>query len=335
VDGGPGGDAARPWLSVVVPMFNEEDTIPLLAARLRPSLDGLGVRYEVVAVDDGSTDGTAITISKLRREWPELRLVRLVRNAGHQSALAAGLVSAGGGYVVTIDADLQDPPELIPTMLAVAESDDLDVVYGVRSDRSADTRFKRWTAALFYRAMRRLAGPQVPNNAGDFRLMSRRAVDHVNALPEHGRVLRLAVPWFGFPSAQLSYAREARSAGRSKYSITRMAGLAVESVTAFSAAPLRLATWLGLLGVGVCGALIAFLIVAGVTGAGVPGWASTLLIVTTLGAFQLLSLGLLGEYIGRLYEAAQGRPGYVIGYDSGSGEESSTTSPNPAGAQQP
>lgn len=309
-------DGVAPWLSVVIPMYNEEAAIPLLVPRLRPVLDKLGVDYEVVAVDDGSRDSTSEMLAKVALDWPQLRLVRLLRNSGHQSALSAGLVCARGAYMVTIDADLQDPPEVIPQMLGLAQAERLDVVYGVRSDRSSDSWAKRWSAERFYWLMRRLAGPQVPHNAGDFRLMSRRAVDHVNALPQHGRVLRLAVPWFGFPSAEVSYTREARAAGESKYPLARMLQLALDSMTAFSAAPLRLATWLGGLGLLLCMGLIVFLVVAGVAGAGVPGWASTLLIVTTLGAVQLLSLGLLGEYVGRLYEAAQGRPGYVIAYDS-------------------
>jgi dolichol-phosphate mannosyltransferase len=330
VIGAEGGDRDNvPALSVVVPMFNEEDAIPHLAQRLRHVLDELNVRYEVLAVDDGSTDNTPGMLATMCASWNQFRVIRLVRNSGHQAALAAGVASAYGKYVVTIDADLQDPPELIATMFAEAESRGLDVVYGVRSDRSADSLAKRWTAWAYYSLMRRLAGRQVPRDAGDFRLISRRVVDHIQALPEHGHVFRLIVPWLGFPSAEVHYARSKRVAGRSKYPLSRMVVLAADSVTSFSAAPLRIATWLGLVGVVVCLLLIVLLVYAGVTNAGVPGWASTLLMVTTLGAVQLLSLGLLGEYIGRLYEASQGRPSYIIGFDSARSDE--TASPKRSG----
>src|SRR5690242_18292403 len=174
-----------PVLSVVVPMYNEEDVLPLLMNRLRPVLDGIGEPYEVVAVDDGSTDTTAAQLIGARRLWPQLRIVRLRRNSGHQAALTAGLHRARGAYVASLDADLQDPPEKIPEMLALARSGGLDIVYGVRSDRSSDTATKRGTAGLYYWAMRRLAGVDVPAHAGDFRLLSRATVDVLRQLPEH------------------------------------------------------------------------------------------------------------------------------------------------------
>ncbi|MGK5683729.1 glycosyltransferase family 2 protein [Actinoplanes sp. URMC 104] len=206
-----------PELSVVVPVFNEQDVLPLFAGRLRPVLDGLGVPYEVLTVDDGSRDATPAVLEGMRHAWPQLRIVRLRRNAGHQNALTAGLHRARGRYVVSIDVDLQDPPEVIAGMLRLAETEQLDVVHGVRTDRSTDSPFKRWTAGLYYRLIRRVVGAAVPHNAGDFRLLSRTAVDALTELPEHLPVHRLLVPWLGLPSGEVPYARERRAAGRSKY----------------------------------------------------------------------------------------------------------------------
>lgn len=312
--------APQPALSVVVPIFNEQEVLPLLAERLRGVLDGLGEAYEVVAVDDGSTDGTGAALAALRAGWPELRVLRLRRNSGHQAALHAGLLRARGGYVASIDADLQDPPEVIAEMLRRARAEGLDVVYGVRADRRRDTRFKRWTAAGYYRLIRRLVGEQVPGQAGDFRLLSRPVVEALRELPERNPVLRLVVPWLGFPSGEVRYERQERAAGRTKYPLSRMAGLAAESVTSFSAAPLRVATWLGLTGVAVCGVLVVIAVVAWFAGATVSGWPSLYVAILFLGAVQLLCLGLLGEYVARIYTLVQGRPAYVVAGDSAAGE---------------
>ena len=306
----------RPELSVVVPMFDEEEALPLLVARLRPVLDDMATSYEVVAVDDGSTDLTPALLERARRTWPELRVVRLRANAGHQAALSAGLVRAGGRFVVTLDADLQDPPEVVAEMLAVARDQGVDVVYGVRSDRSSDSRFKRHSADLFYRVARRLTSTRGPDHAGDFRLMSRATVDAVNTLPEHNRVLRLAVPALGFRSAQVPYVREHRAAGRTKYSLGRMLTLSIDSFTGFSTAPLRLATALGVGGAVVAALFALYVVVNRLVGQPVAGWASTVVIVVTMGAVQLLCLGLLGEYVARMYLQMQGRPAYFVAYDS-------------------
>lgn len=305
-----------PLLSVVIPMYNEADVLPLLVERLRPVLDGLAETYEVVAVDDGSTDATPVGLVGLRRGWPQLRVIRLRRNCGHQAALTAGLHRCFGRYVVSIDADLQDPPEKIPEMLELARRDDLDIVYGVRTDRRSDTLIKRRTAGLYYWLMRRLVGTRMPAHAGDFRLLSRTTVDALRQLPEHQPVYRMLVPWLGFPSAELPYTRDERAAGRTKYPLTKMLRLGVDSVTNFSAAPLRIATWLGALSFVLCLLMLGYVVVAFVLGYTVQGWASVLATVLFLGAVQLLCLGLLGEYIGRLYASAQGRPPYFIAHDS-------------------
>jgi polyisoprenyl-phosphate glycosyltransferase len=308
------GDA--PLLSVVVPMFDEEAVLPLFAARVRPVLDGMGTPYEVVAVDDGSRDATPVLLMKERRDWPQLRVVRLRTNSGHQAALSAGLARARGAWVATLDADLQDPPEVIPDMLAAAREREVDVVYGVRTDRSTDTVFKRWSARAYYRVMRRLMGGKVASDAGDFRLMSRATVDAVNSLPDHHQVLRLVVPALGFPSTQVPYRREARAAGTTKYPLSRMIRLSIDSMTGFSVAPLRLATWFGLGGALITALLLAYALVAWIGGRTVAGWTSTIVAVAAVGAVQLLCLGLLGEYVGRLYTQMQGRPSYYVAHDT-------------------
>jgi len=303
-------------LSVIVPMFDEEAVLPQTLPRMRAALDPLG-DYELICVDDGSRDGTYAHLTAARAGWPQLRIVRLRANAGHQGALTAGLDVAAGDYVVTIDADLQDPPELIARLLDRAMTDRVDVVYAVRSDRQSDSPFKRATAGLYYWLARRFAGPQVPAHAGDFRLMSRAAVDALHSLPERHRVYRLLIPWLGFPSSTVTYTRSARAAGITKYPVSKMVRLATDSITSFTAAPLRLATWLGAGGFAVCLLLGTVAILAALLGQTVPGWASLTVALLFLGAIQLLCLGLLGEYVGRLYSETQRRPLYFVAEDTG------------------
>ncbi len=312
----PPVDAPGLDLTVVVPVYDEEDVLPLLVERLRPVADGWGVTYEVLCVDDGSTDGTPVLLQRIRHSWPQVRVVRLRANAGHQAAISAGLARARGRWVVTIDADLQDPPEVIGEMLAVARGQDVDVVYGVREDRTTDTAFKRLSARAFYRSIRALSEVDAHVDAGDFRLMSRATVDAVNALPEHNRVLRLVVPALGFPSASVGYVRAPRAAGRSKYPLGKMIRLSVDSATGFSIAPLRFATWLGLLGGVAALGVLVFALVSMLLGNTLPGWTSTVVIVAAMGAVQLLALGILGEYVGRTYTVLQGRPPYFVAHDS-------------------
>ena len=313
----PAGDGAvPPTLSVVVPMFDEAEVLPLFVERVRGVLDGLGEPYEVVAVDDGSRDTTPVLLQAARRTWPQLRVLRLRANAGHQAALSAGLVAAHGDWVVTLDADLQDPPEVVPEMLRAARDQDVDVVYGVRTDRSSDSVFKRSTARVYYALMRALGAGGAPDDAGDYRLMSRATVEAVNALPEDHRVLRLVVPALGFPATTVGYVRAERAAGTSKYPLARMLRLTVDSVTGFSAAPLRLATWFGLVGFLVALGLLGYALVAKLGGQTVAGWTSTVVIVAGFSALQLLSLGVMGEYVGRIYATLQRRPSYYVAYDS-------------------
>lgn len=310
----------KPVLSVVVPMYNEEDVLPLFVDRIGPVLAGLDVAYELIAVDDGSTDQTAVLLQKYLRRWPELRIIRLRTNAGHQAAISAGLVAAEGEWVVTIDSDLQDPPEVIAQMWESAAAGDVDVVYGVRSDRAADSRFKRTTARAFYRLMRRWSDVDAPMDAGDFRLMSRATVDAVNALPEANRVLRLAVPTLGFPSTTVDYKRDARAAGSSKYPLSKMLKLTFDAVTGFSHAPLRLATWFSLGGFVLAAVMFVYAIALKAFGQTLPGWTSTVVIVSGFAAVQLLCIGLIGEYVGRIYLTQHARPSYYVAYDSRTAE---------------
>jgi len=307
-------------LSVVVPMYNEEAVIPALVERLRPALDALAVAYEVVAVDDGSADRTAQLLFEHGRTWPELRLVKLRHNSGHQAALTAGLQRSRGDWVVSIDADLQDPPETIAKMLRAAREDGLDVVYGVRSDRSTDSFFKRNTAGAYYTLMRRMVGADVPSQAGDFRLLSREVVEVLKALPERTPVYRLLVPSLGFSSGTVAYARERRAAGETKYPLRKMVALAWDSAANFSAAPLRIATWLGAFAFVACLVLMVFGIVVYANGTVIPGWTSLFLAVLLLSAVQLICLGLLGEYVARIYKTVQNRPTFHIGFDSAAQE---------------
>ena len=320
-------------LSVVVPMYDEAEVLPLLVERLRPVLDATGAAYEVLAVDDGSKDATPVLLQRYRHEWPQLRVLRLRANAGHQAAISAGLAHALGDYVATIDADLQDPPEVIGQMLEVARRDQVDVVYGVRSDRSSDSAFKRGSARAFYRLLRGLSQTSAQVDAGDFRLMSRATVQAVNALPEHHRVLRFVVPALGFPSASVDYRREVRAAGRSKYPLARMVKLSIDSITGFSTAPLRLATWCGIGGGVAAILLLIYALVAQLRGATVAGWTSTVVAVASVGAIQLLCVGILGEYVGRMYTMMQGRPSYFVAYDSAAdAADAAATQPTPAPA---
>lgn len=316
-------------LSVVIPMFNEEEALPALVARLRPVLDGTDATYEVVAVDDGSTDRTAEQLEDMRGAWPQLRVLRLRRNSGHQAALTVGLHHARGHYAVSLDADLQDPPEKIPEMLALARSRHLDIVYGVRANRSTDTGFKRRTAGAYYWLMRRLVGTHVPAQAGDFRLLSRNALDALKALPDQPQVYRLLVPWLGFPSGEVTYHRNERVAGHTKYPLRKMILLAVDSIIGFSVAPLRLATWLGTLAFFMCLGMLLYTLAVYASGETAPGWTSLIIAVLFIGAVQLICLGLLGEYIGRIYTAVQKRPTYYVAHDTDAPHAPTTATTGP------
>lgn len=304
-------------LSVVVPVFDEQDVLPLFVDRLRPVLDALVssayvTAYEVIVVDDGSRDRSVALLAALGSTWPQLCLVELRRNSGQQAAIAAGLRQAVGDWTITMDADLQDPPELISAMLDAAAGNHVDVVYTCRKDRDSDGIIKRSLAGAYYRMVRRVAGVPVQPHVGDFRLMSRTVVQALDALPEHHRVHRLLLPWLGFESVTLEHTREKRPAGRTHYSMPRLLKITADSVVSFTTAPLRWATLLGL-ATGVLSLLLTVgSVAAQLAGLSIPGWASLAVMVTFIGGVQLICTGILGEYLGRVFVEVQRRPLYDV-----------------------
>lgn len=307
----------KPRLAIVVPCFNEEEVFHETARRLLTLLDQLTDHGLVAAgsaiyfVDDGSRDRTWALIEERARQDERISGIKLSRNRGHQNALLAGLFTANGDVLVTLDADLQDDIDVIPDMLAEHKRG-IDVVYGVRRDRFTDSRFKRYTAHAFYRLMGALGAESVYNHA-DFRLMSRRAVEALKQFREVNLFLRGLVPLVGFPSAIVQYARGERLAGRSKYPLRRMIGLALDAVTSFSVVPLRLITLMGFLVFLLSAAMVVWsLWVRLFTTRAVPGWTSTILPIYLLGGVQILCIGVIGEYLGKLYQEAKARPRYII-----------------------
>jgi glycosyltransferase involved in cell wall biosynthesis len=297
-------------LSIVVPMFNEQDSIQLSLERITSSLASEGFEYEILLVDDGSKDETLQKILEVAHKWPELRLIKLRANRGHMSAITAGLEFSRGDYVVTIDADMQDPPELISKMLHMAVTQSLDVVYGSRLNRNVDSWFKRKSAAVYYWMMSKLTGGNIINGAADFRLMSRSVVDELLDLTEKNRIYRLLVPWLGYKSDTLNYERESRNAGETHYPFASMWRLAIDSITSFSSAPLRIATFSGFFGLIVSLGLAIFAVASHFFGNTASGWTSLIITVVFIGAVQLFSIGLIGEYVARIYSELQNRPLY-------------------------
>ena len=302
---------APPLLSVVIPILNEEPLVGRLHERVTAAVAPLGA-YELVVVDDGSTDGTWSRLVELAAVDPHLRLVRLSRNFGHQIALTAGLEAARGDAVVTMDGDLQDPPEVIPDMVARWQ-EGYDVVYGVREEREGETRYKLWTARLFYGLIGRLSPVEIPAEAGDFRLLSRRAANALRAMPERARFLRGMTSWIGFPQIGVPYRRDARTAGATKYPTRKMIKFAADAITSFSSAPLRVVSAIGFVLVGFCAVYLLYtLYVRFFTDDTVEGWTSVIVVLLLIGGAQLIGLGVIGQYIGRIYDEAKGRPLYVV-----------------------
>lgn len=302
----------KPEITVIVPCFNEEVVLPETARRLTASLEQIGRSFEIIFVDDGSRDGTPRVLTGLHAADARVRIVRLSRNFGHQIAITAGLEFARGSAVVLIDADLQDPPEIIGEMVELWRQGN-DVVYGTRSRREGETTFKTLTAKWFYRFINRLSEIEIPLDSGDFRLLDRKVVDAVVSMPERDRFVRGMVSWTGFKQVSLPYERAARHAGDSKYTLLRMARFAVDGILSFSIAPLRLATLLGVASssVALLGSLIA--VAFGLAqGRWISPWAWVLFAVLLLAGAQLLCLGILGEYLGRSYTENKRRPLYFV-----------------------
>jgi glycosyltransferase involved in cell wall biosynthesis len=299
-------------LSVVAPCFNELGTLPELYRRVtKVCREQAGDDYEFVLINDGSSDGTWSAILALAAADPHVVGVNLSRNHGHQLALSAGLTVCGGRRVLIIDADLQDPPELLPQMMALMD-DGADVVYGQRESRSGETWFKRTTAAVFYRLLRRMVDVDIPLDTGDFRLINRRTLDILNAMPEQHRFIRGMVSWIGLDQRPLVYRREKRFAGETKYPLRRMLKFAVDAITGFSIQPLRVAVHFGIFfGFGSL-VLLLYTLYGWLVGETVTGWTSLMTVILLLGSVQLLVLGVVGEYLGRLYLESKHRPLFVI-----------------------
>ena len=300
-------------LSIVVPCFNEEACLTMLHERLTATARGAaGADYELVLINDGSRDKSWEIMRRLAATDPHLVAVNLSRNHGHQLALTAGLDLCQGDRILIIDADLQDPPELLPAMLKIMRESEADVVYGVRKSRRGETAFKRATAHGFYRLLSRATEVDIPLDAGDFRLVSRRALDALLAMPEQARFIRGMVAWIGFKQVAFPYDREERYAGETKYPLRKMVRFALDALTGFSSAPLKLASHAGLiLSLGSL-LLIAYIAYAWLSGDSIQGWTSLMLVVVVLGAMQMFVLALMGEYIGRLYNEAKRRPLYIV-----------------------
>ena len=301
-----------PPLSVVVPCYNEAAVLPALHARLTRTLAATGRDYEIVLVNDGSRDATWAGMLDLAARDPHLRCVNLSRNHGHQLALTAGLSQSSGDPVLVIDADLQDPPELLPDMLAVMAAEDADVVYGRRTARPGETRFKRLSAHVFYRLLGRLTDAPPPPDAGDFRLMRRRVVDRFLAMPERHRYVRGMVAWLGGKQVPLPYERQPRAAGETQYTVARMVRLAWDAVTSLSVRPLALPLRAGAACLAAAAAVLAAAGWWGLSRGELPGVGLLTALVLGLSGGQLLALGVLGEYVGRLHAEAQGRPLFLI-----------------------
>jgi len=296
-------------LSVCAPVFNEEDLLEEFYTRATAALDGLN--YELIIVNDGSTDGSAQKLDTLAACDPRLRVVHLSRNFGHQAALTAGLEHARGDAVAMLDADLQDPPHLIPKMVA-AWQDGADVVYMVREDRQGETAFKLATARWFYAIFRKLAQVDLEPNSGDFRLLDRRALDALLSMGERNRFLRGMTVWVGFTQTAIPYRRDARYAGETKYPIRKMLRFSLDAIASFSHLPLQIATYLGFLFAGIAFIAIPVVVVLKFTGGYLPGFGSVTITILMIGGLQLIALGLIGEYVGRIYDEVKRRPLYIV-----------------------
>ncbi|MDP9206808.1 MAG: glycosyltransferase family 2 protein [Gemmatimonadota bacterium] len=311
---------SNPEYSFVLPIYDEEETLPRLCERLRGVLERLDGTAEVIFVDDGSQDGSFALMAEIAARDPRFKVLQLSRNFGHQIAITAGLDHASGEAIVVMDADLQDPPEVA---LAMAQRwrEGFEVVYAIREHRAGESRFKLLTAAFFYRLLRKLTRVQIPSDVGDFRLVDRKALDAYRAMRENNRFVRGMFSWIGFRQTGVRYSRAARFAGRTKYPLRKMIKFAADGIISFSSAPLRLALNFGFvvsiasfLG-GITALLLKFADVFVI-----PGWASLVFVTSFLGGVQLVVLGVIGEYVARVYDETKNRPLYIVSTSIGLGE---------------
>ena len=304
-----GGPRHLGLLTVVAPVFNEEETLRRFYDRVVGAIGDLS--FELVIVDDGSSDATPRILAELADQDSRVRAVWLSRNFGHQTALTAGLDHAKGDAVVMLDSDLQDPPELIPTMLDHWRRGS-DVVYAVREDRAGESAFKLTTARWFYKLFRPLAQIELAHNSGDFRLLDRRPLDALLSMRERNRFLRGMTVWVGFTQTALPYPRDARHAGKTKYTLRRMIRFSLDAIASFSHMPLQVASYLGFLVSGVAFLAIPTIVVLRLLGHYIPGFATLTIVVLLLGGIQLIAVGIIGEYLGRVYDEVKARPLYVV-----------------------
>jgi dolichol-phosphate mannosyltransferase len=298
--------------SIVVPVFNEETVLPILLRRLDILLDGLDGPAEAIFVDDASTDCSSIVLQAKAKDDPRYRYIGLSRNFGHQIAITAGMDAAAGDAVIVMDADLQDPPEVVGAMIA-RWREGYDVVYGKRLSREGESKFKRWTASLFYRVLARLSSVEIPRDVGDFRLIDRKVLEAFRAMPERDRFVRGMFAWLGFRQTEVAFHRLPRLAGETKYPFWKMLRLAVNGALSFSEAPLRLAIWCGL-AVSML-AMTYGLYVVGLSLANshlVEGWSSTIVVISFLCGMNMLMTGIMGLYIGRIHAEVKRRPLYIV-----------------------
>jgi len=307
-----GGTARRPRLSAVVPCFDEQESLAELHRRLGAACAAAsGGDYEIVLVNDGSRDSTWPLMVDLANRDPHVAALNLARNFGKETAIAAGIAEARGERVLVLDADLQDPPELLPEMMAKMDAG-ADVVYGRRPDREGESWLKRASSAAFYRMLGWLSDIAIPHDTGDFRLMNRRVVDVLRAMPESHRYFRGLVSWVGFRQEPIDYRRPARHAGKTKFTPGKLLALAFDAVSAFSIRPLRLASYLGLIA-GIGGILLLIYVVwSWLAGVAVQGWTSLMVVVLLLNSAMLVVIGIMGEYLGRTYLESKRRPMFVI-----------------------
>lgn len=302
----------KPVYSFLIPVYNEEQTLPELHRRMCALLEQLDGGAEVILVDDGSRDDSYRIMTELNSQDPRFKILRFSRNFGHQIAITAGMDHASGQAVIIMDADLQDPPEVVLEMIK-RWREGCDIVYGVREERAGETFVKRWTATAFYRLLRKLTDLDIPVDVGDFRLVDRKALDAFNRMREHSRYVRGMFSWIGYEQCGVTYHRSERFAGQTKYPLAKMMKLAMDGILGFSTVPLRLGLYAGLIVAGlsfVVGIWAAVLKLMGVHT--IPGWASLLTVVTFLGGVQLMLVGLLGEYVSRIYEEVRARPLYLV-----------------------
>ncbi|MFO7168888.1 MAG: glycosyltransferase family 2 protein [Chloroflexota bacterium] len=309
----------RPTFSIVAPVYNEEALIAEFCRRVVAALEPLGEPFEVILVNDGSRDRSPEIMREIHARDPRIKVLNFSRNFGHQIAITAGTDYARGQAVVVIDSDLQDPPEVIPEMIA-RWREGYQLIYGVRSEREGETAFKLATASLFYRLIRKITNVDIPLDTGDFRLMDRKVVDALKSMREHHRFMRGLSVWVGFRQTGVEYKRDARKAGETKYPLRKMLKFAMDGITAFSYLPLQLATYFGftIAGLSVLG-IIAVILLRVITGSELAGQATTLVAVLFIGGVQLIFLGIIGEYLGRIYDEVKRRPLYIVaealGYD--------------------